>query len=58
MTVSSDCHSAFGIGRFSAVERLLWELGFPEELIVNRTRESFEAFLEGRRRRLAAAGAA
>ncbi len=54
VTVSSDCHSAFGIGRFSAVERLLWELGFPEELIVNRTRESFEAFLEGRRRRLAA----
>ena len=54
VTVSSDCHSAFGIGCFSEVERLLWEIGFPEELIVNRTRESFEQFLEGRRRRLAA----
>lgn len=41
IAVSSDAHIAPQIGRFSAVERMLEEIHFPEELIMNRGREPF-----------------
>lgn len=52
ITVSSDAHSAFQIGRFGEALRLLDDLQFPEELIVNRTRESFENFVSARHSRI------
>ena len=52
ITVSSDAHSAFQIGRFGEALRLLGDLQFPEELIVNRTRESFENFVSARHSRI------
>jgi len=52
VAVSSDAHSAFGMGRFTAALRVLEQLRFPEELIVNATHARFEAYLEERNRRL------
>ena len=45
VSVSSDAHSAFQIGCLDAALALLESISFPPELIVNRTVESFEAFL-------------
>ena len=39
--VNSDAHIALDIGKFSAVESMLEEIHFPEELIVNRGRAPF-----------------
>lgn len=41
VAVSSDAHVAPRIGRFPTVERMLEEIHFPEELIMNRGREPF-----------------
>ena len=49
VAVSSDAHVASRIGQFPTVERMLEEIHFPEELIMNRGREPFL-------RELAAAG--
>ena len=49
IVVSSDAHIAPQIGDFPAAERMLEEIHFPEELIMNRGREPFL-------RELAAAG--
>lgn len=49
VVVSSDAHVAPRIGQFPTVERMLEEIHFPEELIMNRGREPFL-------RELAAAG--
>ena len=43
--MSSDAHSAFQIGHLDAALALLESISFPQELIVNRTVESFESFL-------------
>lgn len=40
ITVSSDAHIALDIGRFPYAERLLDEVHFPEELIMNRDRDT------------------
>lgn len=53
VAVSSDAHSAFGIGRHESALRVLKQHGFPSELIVNQTTERFEAYLEERRIRIA-----
>lgn len=45
ITVSSDAHSAFQVGEFRAAVEMLESMGFPQELIANRTVESFEAAL-------------
>jgi len=52
VVVSSDAHSAFGMGKFDVALRALEELNFPEELIVNATKERFEAYLSERSRRV------
>lgn len=53
IAVSSDAHSAFGIGKFDAAISLLEEKGFPESLIVNLTIERFESYLVERQKRIA-----
>ncbi len=41
VVVSRDAHVAPRIGQFPTVERMLEEIHFPEELIMNRGREPF-----------------
>jgi len=53
VVVSSDAHSAFNMGSFDAALRTLEQLEFPAELIVNATKERFEAYLTERSRRVA-----
>lgn len=43
ISVGSDAHSAYYVGRFGQVLRMLEEIHFPEELIATRSRESLEA---------------
>ena len=45
VAVNTDTHIAFWIGHFDRALALLEELRFPEELVVNRTAESFHAAL-------------
>jgi putative hydrolase len=53
VAVSSDAHSAFGMGKFDVALRVLEQLRFPAELIINATGARFEAYLEERSRRQA-----
>lgn len=46
ITVSSDAHLAGRVGRFPHAERMFEEIHFPEELIVNRSRETLLSALE------------
>ncbi|GCD11991.1 phosphatase [Clostridium tagluense] len=43
--VNSDAHFCFSIGNFSSVEKLLKDIGMPEELIVNTNRAMLIEFL-------------
>ena len=52
ISVSSDAHFAFGIGKFDAALKQIEASGFPESLIVNLTAERFESYLEERRKRI------
>lgn len=45
VAVSTDAHFDEMLGMVEPALRLLADVGFPDELIVNRTLESFEAFL-------------
>ncbi len=47
--VGSDSHSPFGIGNLERAVRLLAEIDFPNELIVNLTMEGFEGYLKERK---------
>lgn len=53
VAVSSDAHFAFDMGKHEMALRLLKDIAFPSELIVNLTIERFEAYLAERRKRLA-----
>lgn len=53
VAVSSDAHFAFDMGKHDVALRLLKEIAFPSELIVNLTIERFEAYLAERKERLA-----
>ena len=46
IVVNSDAHIACDIGRYPHVEAMLEEIGFPEELIANRSAEAFLAAME------------
>jgi putative hydrolase len=50
MAVNSDTHAIQELGRDDEVRPLLRQARFPEELIVNRTLETTERFIEGRRK--------
>ncbi len=52
VAVSSDAHSAFGIGRHETALKVIEENEFPHELIVNLTTKRFEEYLEERKKRL------
>ena len=53
ITVGTDSHNCFCIGEFGAALEELEAERFPEELVVSRTRQSFEAYLAERRARVA-----
>lgn len=57
VAVSSDAHFDTMVGNVYEVLRLLDEIGFPDELIVNRSMESFETYLETRKQRIEASRA-
>ena len=44
--VNSDCHIATHVGRFDAALKLLEEINFPENLIINSDINSFENYLK------------
>ena len=44
--LASDAHFATDIGKFDNALRLINEAGFPEELIINRSKELFKNFLK------------
>lgn len=56
VAVSSDAHFCSMIGNVGPALRLLAEIGFPDELVVNRAAASFEAYLAERTERLRTSG--
>lgn len=52
VAVSSDAHSAFGVGKHDAAIKVLEEMGFPESLIVNQTKQRFDGFVEEHAQRI------
>jgi len=50
--VSSDAHFHTMIGNVEPIKNLLYELDFPQELIINRTQKTFEQYLDLRSFRL------
>ncbi len=52
VAVSSDAHFAMEMGKHDAAMKILELASFPSEMIVNRTRDSFEAYLRERQHRL------
>jgi putative hydrolase len=47
IAVNSDAHSEWQLGQFDEAIAMLEDIGFPEELIVNSSRERVNAFLAG-----------
>ena len=45
ITVGSDAHSSFEVGVFDGAVKMLEEIDFPEELIMNSTAERFENYV-------------
>ncbi|MDD5018325.1 MAG: phosphatase, partial [Eubacteriales bacterium] len=52
VAVSSDAHSAFGIGRNETAIETLLQNDFPEELVVNLTQARFDQYIEERGKRI------
>ncbi|MGI6182456.1 MAG: phosphatase, partial [Agathobaculum sp.] len=52
ITVSSDAHICYNLGRFDCAIAAIQELHFPEELIVSRNLQSFEGYLSERKQRI------
>lgn len=52
VAVSSDAHYAGCIGNYTLVLEMLRELDFPQELIINRALDTFEAYLQEVKRRI------
>jgi putative hydrolase len=44
VVVNSDAHTADEVGVFNGAQSLLRETGFPDQLVVNRSREAIESF--------------
>lgn len=49
VVVNSDAHSCYSIGEVGLAVKMLEEINFPEELIVNRNLESLEKYLHERK---------
>lgn len=54
ISVGTDSHNCFCIGEFGPALEELQAADFPKELIVSRTKESFDAYLAERKARIAA----
>ena len=52
VAVSSDAHSAFGIGKHDAAIKILEQNDFPYEMVINLTQPRFEQYLEERGKRI------
>ncbi len=52
VAIGSDAHISFSVGKMEKAIKLLEETGYPEELILNRSRETIEEFLEERKKRI------
>ena len=52
VAVSSDAHSAFGVGKHDAAIVVLEENDFPSELVINLTMKRFDAYLDERAKRI------
>ena len=48
----SDAHISFQVGKFERVERLLEEIGMPEELVMNTKISNFNEFIETKGKRI------
>lgn len=46
IVINSDAHISFDVGNFEYAKRLIKEINFPEELIVNTSKEKLKRFLE------------
>lgn len=53
IAVNSDAHSIYNLGQFDSVLPMLQEIGFPEELVVNASRENLIAVLRERQKPIA-----
>ena len=51
IVVSSDAHICFNIGNFDRAVKMLTEIDFPEELIMNTSAEKFISYIERRKLR-------
>ena len=49
VSVDSDAHISFEIGKYDAVYKILDEIGFPEELVMNLNRERVLKYLCGKK---------
>lgn len=52
VAVSSDAHFAMNMGKNQLALRVLEDLEFPSELVINRTLQSFNNYLDERKKRL------
>lgn len=52
ISISSDAHTCFDVGNFKNAFTLLESIDFPQEQVVTRSLESFEAYLAERRERI------
>lgn len=50
--ISSDAHICFAVGNFKHALTEIAAMDFPKEMIVNRTVQSFEAYLQERKKRI------
>ncbi len=53
ISLASDAHMCFQVGAFDNAIKLLETVDFPQELIVSRSLQSFEAYLVERKQRIA-----
>jgi putative hydrolase len=56
IAINSDAHSIYSIGRCDTIYELLKEIDYPEELIINSTRERLLQHLKERKKHLFAEG--
>ena len=55
ISVGSDAHVCFRVGYFDEAVEALTDEGFPEELIVSRSMQTFDEYLAERKRRTGSA---
>ena len=46
ISIGSDAHYCSQVGNFGKIKKILLDEDFPEELIINKSLESFNQFIE------------